>query len=384
MYQLFAFLSLLSSLILILGLIKPSIVRLPSRKAVLGVGFGCLIGFSVLTSIFEPEEHKVERMERQASVASEQSPEELKAEEANTPERQADEDTAERSVEAADESDPAAVRRDEERRRRTADPSYVEDLRAALSEHESLLAQAHLELQDAQYDEAIALSDSAGESTFLRWKVYHAPRGWLEGDWSEPYTWFHPEEERAWSALRSAGKLNTLARFRKLEDEYSQGLTTRAGTLERLVELAVAWTMNYGHEDGRTFRFGVDELNTPGTRFVKAIDITEGVANISLRAKGDIYKLGDLRSGEITFEHPTRTFDDSRKLFALLLVPKSSNGQLPTELREQFLNLQEINVSLYFPTSDGGENVIARYGLSRDSKGFPKFAKSWGKLKAKW
>ena len=58
MYPLFTFLLGVATIATIIGLVKPRVVRLRSRKMVLGVGFVAIIAFTAITSMLETDEHR--------------------------------------------------------------------------------------------------------------------------------------------------------------------------------------------------------------------------------------------------------------------------------------------------------------------------------------
>ena len=67
MYGFFMVLASLALLATLVGLVKPTIVRLKSRKVVLASGFGAVLVFAVIAGMVESDEHREERLAARAA-----------------------------------------------------------------------------------------------------------------------------------------------------------------------------------------------------------------------------------------------------------------------------------------------------------------------------
>ena len=212
------FLSTLGGIIflaMIVGLIKPSILRMPSlssRLRVFGVGAFSLI---VLTFIQES-------LEPQPSQDEEQSVEIEKIERSDSESKSDGEEDEERK----NRQETLKLQEVEQLHRRTKDPTYVSDLRAALKEGKKLISEAESALKARDYNLARSLLDSVRDypDLYQRHKVYTSPKHksffYLEKKYSEPSSWFHPEEELAFNQRLEATRLYQVVRFRETESQY--------------------------------------------------------------------------------------------------------------------------------------------------------------------
>lgn len=373
------FLSTLGGIIflaMIVGLIKPSILRMPSlssRLRVFGVGAFSLIVLAFIQESFEPQPTQ----DGKRSV-------EIEKTEISDSESKSDVKEAEERKERIE---TGKLREAEELRRRTKDPTYVSDLRAALKEGKKLISEAESALKARNYNLAKSLLDSVGENLYRRHKVYYNPKGWLEDNWSKPYSWFHPEEKQAYNQYFQAARLSKVVRFREAEAEFedSGALSTKRGSFERLVELAILWKFRPS-EEGQIYRLGLEEIRIvdgkemlDGVTLIKNIDFTDGRLTVSLRAGVDSYNSNIFGDRKITLTHPVNTMKESHDFIWGLFNEDSSSYYFPKEFRKDFNKINEVILALYFPGKGSGEIVIARYGIKRT-----KFdRKKWKKLRAK-
>ena len=379
------FLSMLAGIVflaMIVGLIKPSILRvssLSSRLRVFGVGTFSLIVLSFIQ----------ESLESQPTQDGKRSVEIEKTEISDSESKfdvKEDEERKER-IEAG------KLREAEQLRRRTKDPTYVSDLRAALKEGEKLISEAESALKARNYNLAKSLLDSILETPDLykRHKVYIFPKDasfvFLKKKYSKPSSWFHPEEERAYNQRFQAARLDNVVRFREAEAEFedSGALSTKRGSFERLVELAILWKFRPS-EEGQIYRLGLEEIRIvdgkemlDGVKLIKNIDFTDGRLTVSLRAGVDSYNSNIFGDRKITLTHPVNTMKESHDFIWGLFNEDSSFHYFPKEFRKDFNKINEVILALYFPGKESGEIVIARYGIKRT-----KFdRKKWRKLRAK-
>lgn len=158
------FLSTLGGIVflaMIVGLIKPSILRvtsLSSRLRIFGVGTFSLIVLAFIQESFEPQPSQDDKQ----SV-------ELEKTESSDSEGKSDVNEDEESKERIE---AGKLREAEQLHRRTKDPTYVSDLRAALKEGKKLISEAESALKGRNYNLAKSLLDSAGENLYQRHKVY--------------------------------------------------------------------------------------------------------------------------------------------------------------------------------------------------------------------
>ena len=361
-------------LAMIVGLIKPSILRMPSlssRLRVFGVGTFSLIVLTFIQESFEPQPTQ----DGKRSV-------EIEKTEISDSESKSD---VKENEERKERIEAGKLREAEQLRRRTKDPTYVSDLRAALNEGKKLISEAESALKARNYNLAKSLLDSILETPDLyeRHKVYIFPKHvsfvFLEKKYSKPSSWFHPEEEQAYNQRFQAARLDNVVRFREAESQYEDAgdLSTKRDSFERLVELALLWEFRSHHDALIYLLYGGESY-----RFVKNIDFTDGRLTVSLRAK-DSYSI-DLSDGTVEPKHPVDTIKNSHD-FIQLLFTKYSTGvpiYFRKELAKDFDKVDEVIIALYWPATivkSGEDYLVARYGIRR-----AKFDREkWRKLKAK-
>ncbi len=346
---------------------------LNSRLRVFGVGFFSLVALGFIQNLLEAQPDQDDKQ----SVEPEKT-------ESSDSERKSD---AKEDEERKNRLEALTLQRAEELRRRTKDPTYVSDLRAALKEGKKLISEAEFALKARNYNLAKSLLDSAGENLYRRHKVYYNPKGWLKDNWSKPYSWFHPEEKHAYNQYFQAARLGQVVTFRESESQYedSYALSTKRGSFERLVEIAILWEFRPS-EEGQIYRLGLEEIRIvdgkemlDGVKLIKNIDFTDGRLTVSLRAGVDSYNSNIFGDRKITLTHPVNTMKESHDFIWGLFNEDSSFHYFPEKFRKDFNKINEVIFALYFPGKGSGEVVIARYGIKRT-----KFdRKKWRKLKAK-
>ena len=73
MYEFFTFLAGLAIVAMVVGLVKPRIVRLKGRKRVVSYGLGAAVAMSVLAVLVESDEHRQTRLQEEAAAARERA-----------------------------------------------------------------------------------------------------------------------------------------------------------------------------------------------------------------------------------------------------------------------------------------------------------------------
>ena len=209
----------------------------------------------------------------------------------------------------------------------------------------------------------------------------------------------HQEEEELRRLRAGGSELASFLLFRRLEQdqEAAGSLATLAGTFERLVEVVSLQAFSvHPRRAGMTVRLGVAPSKV---RFLKDIEIVEKRITLRIRTE-DCYEV-DWANRSIYLTHPRRFLGKYKLLLEYVFgevggevgigrsVPYCHEGALPAQLPsggfsdlgdcQQFGQVEEVVVVLYFPGKESGsEMVVAQFGMERDR--YDK--KRWRKLKA--
>lgn len=263
------------------------------------------------------------------------------------------------------------------RYRRTEDPSYIGDIRKALKEYNKQNDLAQTAIDKKNYKLAQELTGSC-EGRFYNRDVYFTPKAWLDGDYTtKPNTWFYPEEEKAWNAVKRCNELYVTADHKSREEhrERKGHFTTRSGTFSRTAEFALAEKFIFYNADGLVWNHVSDDAKP----LVKSIDFDNGSLSVALRVGSDAYRL-DIVKGEVVLEHPIETMRNSMRFFRQIFRPKG----WPDSREREFQKVKKVTMTLYFPGEQHStEVVLARYGLSRSVFEDVWDRKQWGKMKVK-
>ena len=305
-----------------------------------------------------------------------------------------------------DEADLSSEERLEDRTlecyRRLLDPTYQEDLRAAVRSGEDLIQQGLAAIEGRDFERARALLATVGSKNNDRFQVYSGVFAVFGPDLlplKRPYRaiveaqekgllspplqgadldslfssgrragFFHlfPEENQLWNQeIRVRQDLSPLWHFRTEEKALEQegALSTHYNGLERAAEV-----LAFHAFDMPLRRRGMVRRPSPigDARFVKGIEFDGATLTLRIRTR-DCYEL-DYSAGTLSLAHPIESLDDFR-YFSAILFGETRWHRLstsPFELFKQFDQVKEVFVELYFPGKESGsEKVIAQFGLPR-------------------